>query len=113
MAQWAGQYSGFTHGTKVQDLEDSLRKAVTALADSSVDARENQNKVVRRLAERLLVARLKLLHARIAAASELRYRNGKASAEQVPKLELRARGVEADGLEGILREFGASANVAD
>jgi hypothetical protein len=99
MAQWMGQFSGHTHGTKVGDIEESLRKAVIAIGATPG--------AVRHLAERLLAARLKLLRARIASAAELKYKEGRASSEQVPQLKSRARELEAHGVDGILKEFGA------
>jgi hypothetical protein len=107
MAQWMGQFSGHTHGTKVGDVEESLRKAVTAMDTSAGIDRDRKVSAVRHLAERLVGARLKLLRARIASASELKYKNGKSSSEQVPHLKLRARQLESEGVEGILKEFGA------
>lgn len=107
MAQWMGQFSGHTHGTKVGDIEESLRKALMAMGATPGVDRDRKAGAVRHLAERLLAARLKLLRARIASAAELKYKEGRASSEQVPQLKSRARELEAQGVDGILKEFGA------
>jgi hypothetical protein len=107
MAQWMGQFSGHTHGTKVDDIEESLRKAVAAMGASRGVDRDRKVDAVRHLAERLLRARVKLLRARIASAAELKYKNGRASSGKVPHLRSRARELETQGVDGILKEFGA------
>jgi hypothetical protein len=71
MAQWLGQFSGNTHETKVQDLEDSLRQSVaTFKATCSDPERHEKAKAMGRLAERLLRARSKLLKSQISVAKE-------------------------------------------
>ena len=107
MAQWIGQFSGHTHATKVGDLEESLHKAVTAMAGARDVDRNRNAQAVRHLAERLVAARLKLLRAKIASAAELKYKNGVASSEPVPRLKNLARELEAKGVAGVLKEFGA------
>jgi hypothetical protein len=70
MAQWNGQYGGLTDETKVQDLEESLRRAVTAFAAAADADRESKGKAVHHLSDRLLAARLKALRARLSALRE-------------------------------------------
>lgn len=60
MAQWMGQYSGKTHGSRVRDLEDQLQHAVDVLRDVRTEAkRAQQQKKLTRMAERLLSARIR------------------------------------------------------
>jgi hypothetical protein len=70
MAQWTGQFSGSTHETKVQDIQNSLRQAIKILEAASEVDRAGKLKSIRRLSERLLAARLKALRARISALTE-------------------------------------------
>lgn len=66
MAQWNGQYTGNSHLTKVEDLEATLRHAVTIFREASSSAEsDTKGKAVRKLAEKLLSARLKFLRAKL------------------------------------------------
>ncbi|MGH7989965.1 MAG: hypothetical protein ACREDS_07255 [Limisphaerales bacterium] len=104
MAQWAGQFSGFTHETKVQDIEKSLRQAVETLKAASEMERSSKLKAIHNLSERLLTARLKALRARISALTEPGKRN--ATENQISHLQIREQELQAQGIDGILREFG-------
>ena len=106
MAQWSGQYSGLTHDTKVKDAEVSLRKAVESLSRLSTTDRSGKMKHIRSLAERLLAARLKAMRARLSSLTEPGSTN--LDAEQTSSLRARKEGVEAHGVEAILKEFGAT-----
>ena len=99
MAQWLGMYSGLTHATKVQDIEVSLRKAVTAFAAASELERAEKAKGVRKLSEQLLAARLKALHARLSALTE------PGSNVPVTGLRQQERELHKHGVDGILKEF--------
>ena len=104
MAQWNGQFSGLTHETKVQDIEASLRQAVTAF-DAAPDAeRESKAKAVHHLSGRLLAGRLKALRARLSALREPGLK--RASDSQVKQLQTREQELHAQGVAGILKEFG-------
>jgi hypothetical protein len=106
IAQWLGQFSGHTHATKVADAEDALRHAVAVFRVAGPGDWGRMAKSVRNLAERLLTARLKLLKARLASlepAAEGREQNTEAI-ESLRVREVRAR---AEGVGGILAEFGA------
>ena len=72
MAQWMGQYSGRTHESKVQELENSLSKAIEALRTSEISEVDKKQKSVLKLCERLLTARHKEIKARISKLSETR-----------------------------------------
>ena len=109
MAQWLGQFSGHTHATRVEDAEALLRHAVEVLgtAASSLD-REKKAKTVKRLAERLMMARLKLMKARLAEAKDVQ--SGVALARragEIASLEQKYTMMQEGGLDAILREFGA------
>jgi hypothetical protein len=104
MAQWTGQFSGFTHETKVQDIERSLRQAIQSFKAASEPGRAGKLKAVRQLSERLLAARRKALRARISALTE----PGSKSlvGEQALHLRTREQELQAQGVDEILREFG-------
>ncbi len=100
MAQWQGQFSGFTHETKVQDLENSLRQAVRSAAQTRDDL--NKRKAIWHLGERLLAARLRTLRARESALRRPIVERDAA----VQKLRTRRSELEQGGVKGILSEFG-------
>jgi hypothetical protein len=104
MAQWAGQFSGFTHETKVQDIEKSLRQAIRTFKAASEPERSGKLTSLRHLSERLLAARRKALHARISALTE----PGSKSlvGKQALHLRIREQELQAQGVDEILREFG-------
>jgi hypothetical protein len=106
VAQWLGQFSGHTHATKVEDAEDALRHAVTALRAAGQDDREGKAKSVRNLAGRLLAARLKLYKARLAAL-EPAADGREQKLDGVETLRAREARTRAEGEKGILAEFGA------
>jgi len=101
MAQWQGQYSGFTHETKVQDLEDSLRRAIKSASEAGPVDRDRKLKAMWHVAERVLSSRLKALRARESALTE----PGRESEKTVVKLEERKIRLEQTGVIGILMEF--------
>src|SRR5262245_41030731 len=103
MAQWQGQFSGFTHETKVQDLEESLRRAVNAVAKATPADRDRKTKSMWQLAERLLSSRFKALRARESALTE----PGRRTLNAVAKLKKKEDQLQQVGLKGILREFRA------
>ena len=98
MAQWNGYGSGATHETKVKVLEDSLRKAVQTFGLVPAEERESTAKAIRRLSERLLAARLKVIRARIAALA--------ITNKHLEKLRSQEQEIQAEGVDGILIEFG-------
>jgi len=104
MAQWVKQYRGLTHETKVEDIENSLRQAVETLKALPEAERPEKLRAIQRLAERLLATRLKALRARSSALTE----PGRKSLddEQTARLRARRQGLQAQGVDGILNEFG-------
>ena len=109
MAQWAGQFSGLTHETKVQDAEESLRRAVQAHVQSPES--DKTVKAIHQLAERVLKTRLKALHARIAALSEPG--KNRASPETLEHLRQREAQILDGGVAAILKEFGVPPALTD
>jgi hypothetical protein len=108
VAQWLGQFTGQTHETRVQDVEDSFRHAVQALHETLPGAvRERSAKTVRHLAKRVLQARLRALKARIARASEPRMTGQQTAwSDGVAALQAREVATRAGGTNAILVEFG-------
>lgn len=101
VAQWSGQFSGNTHASRVEDLEDSLRAAVHTLKAATADPeRLTCMNDVRQLAEKLYKARIRLLRARLAAeppsGADLRHSG----------LERRLVTALEGGVSAILQEFG-------
>jgi hypothetical protein len=107
MAQWQGQFSGRTHATKVKRLEASLAVAIGALNAAPKAQAGTKLKAARALAERLLSARLHLFRSRISAVAE---KQGETDIETLRSREAAAR---ANGVDGILREFGATSSATE
>ena len=102
MAQWARQYSGNTHGTRVEDAEIKLREAIASFRGVTVaDVQAKRFAAVRRAANRVLQARLRFFKARIAAG-----RTSPTAA--LTKSHEKQRVALAAGVSGILREFGVT-----
>jgi hypothetical protein len=105
MAQWAKMFSGYTHETKVQDAEHSLRKAIEAFVTVPEAERVGKLKALRHLSERLLAARLKALRARTSAligpGSKTRLDDSHAL-----HLQKREQELQAQNADEILKEFG-------
>jgi len=108
MAQWLGQFAWLNHQTKVLDTERSLRKAILAFKNSPVAEQSARSRTVRRLAGKLLSARLKALHARISALSEPGGRHMDCTA--AAPLCRYAHEMELRGSDEVLREFGVLPN---
>ncbi len=103
MAQWKGQFSGLTHETKVEDVELSLRQAVTAFDAALGAERESKARTVRRLAGRLLNVRLKAVRAKLSEISEPG-RNA-ADGRQIAHMQAQEQQLGTEGVAAILREF--------
>jgi hypothetical protein len=109
MAQWLGQYSGHTHETRVEDLEDTLRKAVQAFRmAASEPERRKKAKSVRNLAKRLLSARRRVQRGWLVAAPRVADEEAPAQGgeETEPSREREASTADQGMLE-ILAEFDA------
>lgn len=104
MAQWAGQFSGRTHETKVQELEEAVCAAMDAFRSAREGERDKKFQAICRLCERLVAARLKALKAQRARMEE----PGQHSTNPEDRISLQNRieELEKSGVNGILREFG-------
>lgn len=112
MAQWAGMGSGRTHESRVQEIEASLRHAIVALNASTEDDRKTKAKNVRRIAKRLLSARVKRLKVRYAEYSD--YATADVREKRKHALESMGRRIEEleeGGTAAILKEFGVTVSV--
>ena len=105
MAQWSGQFSGRTHATKVEDLEEAVSRAAAALRVARERETNDKSKAIHKLAERLLQARLKELKASISEEAL-----GDREARTV-RLSTRRDELIASGVAGILREFNVPINI--
>src|SRR5262245_47741631 len=97
MAQWAGQFTGLTHATNVEDAEHSLRSAVGNFPWWPEEERPRREKAIRKIAARVLRLRLKLLEARARTVT---------IAGHADRLRAEHAVVEAGGVAAILTEFG-------
>ncbi|MFN0127326.1 MAG: hypothetical protein ACKV19_11640 [Verrucomicrobiales bacterium] len=108
MAQWARQYSGLSHESKVADCEAILREAVER-------CRESQDSDgwpdFAALAGRVLRARRKAWGAALSRLEEPR--TGAVPQERIDRLRGRIAELEAGGVAGILREFAVAAEARD
>lgn len=107
MAQWAGGYSGNTHATRVAEAEAALRDAAVAMRSES-PSNQPQKAVAnaRKLAERVLSARVRMLKARLRALQDASAKEKAPSgSEEFASLRARLATVQEQGLPGILAEF--------
>jgi hypothetical protein len=106
MAQWLGQFTGKTHRTAVEDAEALVRHAASVFRKAVEAERPKKAKAVRALAKRLHAARLRFLRAQIRGASDHAITNVLTGhAQDLRKLEQAITVAEAEGVDGILREF--------
>ena len=106
MAQWLGQYTGNTHATKIEDLENSLRHAAKVFQETrSAKKRKLKAKAVLNLAKKLLSARLRLLKARLVANTPLVGDEAGPQMRSVKSLRDREAKARTESLQGILLEF--------
>ena len=113
MAQWNGQYTGNTHGTKVTDFEHALRHAVEAFRNASDELRLSKAKAVKKLAAKVLIARLKMVKAKLAETKPVEAKDWEKRIVQVDHLTILERNLKAAGVAGILIEFGAQELLAN
>jgi len=109
MAQWLGQFGGNTHRTAVLHAEELLRHAVVALTRAASVDKPKRTKGVRRLAKRLLAARIRFLKAQLGAAISPATEDVLSQrAPEIARLELALASLTSAGIEQILTEFSAS-----
>jgi hypothetical protein len=103
LAQWAGGYSGNTHTSRVKDTEATLRLAIAALRSAvSENSASIKAKAVRQIARKLLVARVRMMKARMAALPA-----GKLPSHKRLALQKQLILAQEHGVAGILKEFRA------
>ena len=107
MAQWNGQFTGNTHGTKVSDLEQTLTHAVEVYKIASEDVKLSKARSVKKLAEKVLNARLKFVKAKQSDTIPVEGKDWEKKHVQVEHLKLQESALVADGVVGILKEFDA------
>ena len=108
MAQWNGQFTGNSHATKVEDYENTLRHAVEALNSCGVEERPAKIKSVKKLAAKVLNARLKMVRARRYDAQPVESKDWPARRVQLEHLTELETKLSGAGVDGILIEFGAT-----
>ena len=109
MAQWLGQFSGLSHATRVEDAERALRAAVSAHHTALAYERPHHLNALRKLATRLLRARLKALKASLALANRIATAEALARrARHIAHLHAAQAVAVAGGVDAILLEFGVS-----
>ena len=113
MAQWNGQYTGNTHGTKVADFESVLKNAVKVFKASSEELRSSKASAVRKLAGKVLTARLKMIKAKINELAPVESAKQEERRVQIEHLQASEAKIASDGIDGVLREFGASELAGD
>jgi hypothetical protein len=108
MAQWAGQYSGLSHATKVDDYEYMLEHAIEIFKSCTDAEKSKKAKSVRKLAAKVLNARLKLVKAKRYEVEPVEAKDWKERRVQIDHLEEVEAKLSSEGTAGILREFGAT-----
>ena len=107
MAQWNGQFTGNSHATKVNDYEDMLKHAVEVFQISSDEDRGGKSKAVKKLAGKVLNARLKLVKAKEYEAEPVKSEDWAKISSQIEHLRQTEAKLTSEGVNGILLEFGA------
>lgn len=102
MAQWAHQFSGLTHETKVQDCEMIIQRAVEKWKQDGRRTAAPHHFIT--LAERLIAARRKAMRARLAKLREPL--TIELSQHEIENAEARLAALEDRGVSAIFREFG-------
>lgn len=111
MAQWLGQFSGLTHATRVEDAERTLEAAVASFLACSAEERARRVKALRKMAARVLRARLQYLKAGLAAAQQIPTAEALAKrATQIEHLRAAQEAAVTGGVDAILDELGVPAD---
>jgi aspartate/glutamate racemase len=107
MAQWNGQFTSNTHATKVDDLESALKHAIKMFHEaSSEDIRHKKAKSVRKLASKVLTARLKQVKAKRYETEPVTSEDLSLKRKQIHHLAAKEIAFQSQGIDGILLEFG-------
>lgn len=113
MAQWIGQFTSNTHGTKVSDFEYTLRHAVEVFRAAPADVKLNKAKAVKKLAGKVLNARLKMVKAKLSETTPVQAKDWEKKRVQVEHLQTMERSLQSAGVTGILIEFGVEELATD
>jgi hypothetical protein len=108
MAQWAGQYTGSTHDTRVEDTERALRETLAIqLVPRQQWSDETRSKMIK-LAEKVMLARKQAIISRLSRSKHVPTEEAfeKHRLEQVG-LSRRLEALNDVGVDVILNEFGA------
>jgi hypothetical protein len=108
VAQWARQFSGQTHETRVADCEEALRTAAAALHGADPADQKRKAKNVRAGAKRLVSARRHLMKARLLGLEAGAADEAAAHQQEISSLRERLEALDAHGLEDVLVEFGVA-----
>ncbi len=108
IAQWNGQFTGNTHRIKAADDELVLEHAVGGFNTCSEEMKPHKAKAIRKLAAKVMNARLKMIRAKLEEAMPVESHKWEAARTQVEHLKAAEAKLVSEGADGILREFGAS-----
>jgi len=108
MAQWLGQFTGHTHQTRLADVEETLRGAISAFRTASIDERSKKAKAIGNLVKRLISVRARYAKAKLVVASQV----GTSEAMEHRAAEVATLNRKLELLKSIhptvvLKEFGA------
>jgi hypothetical protein len=106
LAQWAGQYSGRTHDSRVEEAERALSHAMEALRAASANDYPKALKSAMGLADRVLSARFRRLKALLSAADIPTEEARLDASKRVASLTFQLTQLQSLGVSGILAEFG-------
>jgi hypothetical protein len=106
MAQWAWQFTGLSHRTKVDDYENMLRHAVEVFKNAANDDKSQKARSVKKLAVKVFNARLKMVKAKRYEVEPVNETEWKVKRTQVQHLVEIEEKLASEGLSGILQEFG-------
>jgi len=113
MAQWAWQFSGLSHATKVDDYEYMLKHAVEVFRTAHFEGKSKKGKSVRKLAAKVLNVRLKIIKAKRYEALPVKSEDWADRRIQIEHLDELERKLTSGGIDGILEEFGAAELIAN
>jgi hypothetical protein len=106
MAQWAKQFSGQTHETRVEDCEEALRTAASAFRGAEPAEQTPRAKNVRAVAKRLVSARRHWTKARLLSLEGGAVDEAVAHRQEISSLRERLERLDANGVADVLAEFG-------
>ena len=106
MAQWARQFSGQTHETRVEDCEEALRTAASAFRGAEAADQEAKAKNVRAVAKRLVSTRRHLTKARLLTLEGGAADEAAGHRQEISSLRKRLELLDANGVDDVLAEFG-------